>query len=152
MWLDRWKMMWRVKVQRAVPDFLWPHPFEWLISIMCLLTALPNLAGKAPNAIEQSLPPIARLLWSLSLLLGGGALFIGITWRSFELQRQGFGLLSLAAFVYTAVIIVRVGTSVSPFGIGILLVFAFCCAIRRFELTTIKKLAIKRVEARERDE
>lgn len=146
--MKEFKLKWRIWVQQYTPDFLWLYPFDWLISVMCLLTAIPNLLGQAPNSVQDSLPPVARLLWALSLLLGGGALFIGLTWHKYELQRQGYGLLSLATVVYAAVLVMYLGTKTPPFTFGIFIVFALCCGLRRFKLTTLRKLAIVRVEER----
>lgn len=70
------------------------YQFEILWAVVCLLVGLPLASGLAPSpsSVNALLPTVLRVVWGISLTLGGGLTLSGILWRHLNVNRFVSGL------------------------------------------------------------
>lgn len=89
--------------------------FELLWAVVCLLVGLPLASGLAPSptSVNALLPSVLRVIWGMSLTLGGGLTLSGILWRHIDasrfisglyVERAGLVMLGTSAAVFVIVI------------------------------------------------
>lgn len=91
------------------------YQFEILWAIVCLLVGLPLASGLAPSptSVNALLPVVHRIVWGISLTLGGGLTLFGILWRHLDssrfipglyVERAGLFMLGTSAAVFVVVL------------------------------------------------
>jgi hypothetical protein len=126
---------------RHLPAGIVARPMEWFLAILCTVTGVALMAGLSrPSAAENQLRPIAYYSWSLTLLVGGVAMIVGLTsirWVSFpvyELRRVaeyqfGLRLLWIGCAVWSIVLIANTGID-AMLSASFAALFSFFCAVR----------------------
>lgn len=135
----------RWKIYQRTPQFMLQHPYEWWVSVAAILSGAGGLFGYG-NAVDRFGEPLG-LIWSGAMLMAGVALFIGLTFKKFELQRLGHGLFGMVGLSFALLLIVN-APNASVLTISMYLVLSSVAFFRRFELTTVKRLAEERVRNR----
>lgn len=140
----------RARWLARLPKFVVDTPFEWLISLMAFLSGLTNVLGIAEASIVfREFPGWVVFIWGLCLMLGGGSLFLGLSFQWAEVARQGYGLLALSSGVFCALIVVLVGIPDQVLlTVFIYLVFCIVCCVRRAQLTLVKRVSEAAVRRR----
>jgi hypothetical protein len=96
--------------------------FEILIAFICALSGIPLAFSIAPRptSIVVVLPELARIVWGISLSLGGSLVLVGIIWRynnpikfisGLYLERAGLYMLGSSTAVFVLAIIVFAGAN-----------------------------------------
>lgn len=138
----------RIGITAKIPRFLTETPFEWLVSVTFTLSALSALSGSSTGSLQRIAPYWLVILWAVVMLLGGVSLFIGLTWRMIELQRQGYGLLCMGSVIYGSAVVGIAGSKTPFITAAVYALIAGVCGLRRFQLTTLHKIAEFRVKNR----
>ena len=82
------------------------HPFQTYLLLLCLVSALPYLVGRASaEAVELHLPHFLALSWGILLLIGSSLALIGSYWRwsydtALTLERAGLSITGVDGLVY----------------------------------------------------
>lgn len=114
--------------------------FELLWALACALTGLPLAFGVVtPQSIHAHLPTPVRIVWGLSLALGGSVVISGILIRYYspkrlllalQLERSGLMMLGTSILAYSIAIWLYAGLGSGAFGILIYMAFTLACLSR----------------------
>lgn len=145
----------RRRVNSMIPEWLSFNAFEIFVSILCLGSGIPLVAGQIESqSLEARLPGLLVQAWGLALVLGPLALILGIykSWNEAQLteyifweriQAWGLSALAYAAYIYAVLLLVSGGTG-AILAAFFVLEFALTCHIR--ELTIQLRLVDIRLE------
>lgn len=131
---------WRRAILTRAPRALLEEPFEIFLALLCLLAGIPLLLGAPePESLNRLLAPAVVKLWGIMLVIGSGAVLVGLVPRMRWVQIKGLQLLGLAALVY-AIAVLALGTRGRLPGL-ITLAFALACLAKSFMSTTAALIA-----------
>lgn len=106
------------------------HPFELFIAGLCVVAAIPLLAGApAANSVERLLPEFLVKVWGSELVVGGVLVAYGVFRPRTHWERIGHQLLAPAALVYSLCIITVLGIG-GIVAASIVLGFSLACFMR----------------------
>lgn len=111
------------------------NPLAVYLLSLCCISGISLLVGVSTSgSIEAELPFAAARLWGAMLTLGAGSTLLGMFWQGDQrtgllIKRTGLLTLSIAAFIYAAVIIAAVGLD-GAFVCGIVVGFGVATAVQ----------------------
>lgn len=128
---------WRRWVLRWTPAPVLREPFLLWLALVCVLSAVAQLASIAePSTIQQLLPPPVRVAWHLELLVGGTLTLVGVLFSRTRLLVIGLQPLGLASLVYAVTIITVAGWRLAALPAGLLIALAAACFVKAFTYST----------------
>jgi hypothetical protein len=111
------------------------NPLAVYLLALCLISGISLLVGVSTSgSIEAELPFAAARVWGAMLTFGAGSTLLGMFWQGDRrtgllIKRGGLLALSIAAFIYAAVIITAAGMD-GAFISGLVLGFGVATTIQ----------------------
>lgn len=82
------------------------HPFQTYLLLLCFVSALPYLTGRASaEAVQDNLPYLLAVMWGVLLLFGSAIALLGTYWRggydvALTLERAGLAITGVDGLIY----------------------------------------------------